>query len=198
MTIIGFNLTIYNNNNNNNKIIRNLILTKSFNIIIFTYNTVPCFKEILWKYLTVLRHSKMFFVLKFELIGSNNVLTEGARKVYRGRRVGQGWCRANGTRLHCSWIWSTCRVRSHYVHEPRKYVLATDNHFPTAWKSRTSLLHLPFVLWLRKTKENAICAASVHERTNYTGRTAAACKRSFFFFIYTSSFINLESVVVRS
>jgi hypothetical protein len=35
----------------------------------------------------------MFFVLKFELIliiGSNNVLTEGARKVYRGRRVGQG------------------------------------------------------------------------------------------------------------
>jgi hypothetical protein len=36
----------------------------------------------------------MFFVLKFELIliiGSNNVLMEGARKVYRGRRVGQGW-----------------------------------------------------------------------------------------------------------
>jgi hypothetical protein len=34
----------------------------------------------------------MFFVLKFELIliiGSNKVLTEGARKVYRGRRVGQ-------------------------------------------------------------------------------------------------------------
>jgi hypothetical protein len=83
-------------NNNNNKIIRNLILTKSFvNIIIFIYNTVPCFKEILWKYLTVLRRSRMF-VLKFELIlisGSNNVLTEGARKVYRGRRVGQGWFR---------------------------------------------------------------------------------------------------------
>jgi hypothetical protein len=38
----------------------------------------------------------MFFVLKFELIliiGSNNVLTKGARKVYRGRRVGQGWFR---------------------------------------------------------------------------------------------------------
>jgi hypothetical protein len=38
----------------------------------------------------------MFFVLKFELIliiGSNNVLTEGARKVYRGRRVGQGCCK---------------------------------------------------------------------------------------------------------
>jgi Ca2+/Na+ antiporter len=93
-----------NNNNNNNKIIRNVILTKSFvNIIILTYNTVPRFKEILWrKYLTVLRHSKMFFVLKFELIliiGLNNVLTEGARKVYRGRRVGQG----------CLWtiaIWS--------------------------------------------------------------------------------------------
>jgi hypothetical protein len=36
---------------------------------------------------------KNFFVLKFELIliiGSNNVLTEGARKVHRGRRVGQG------------------------------------------------------------------------------------------------------------
>jgi hypothetical protein len=34
----------------------------------------------------------MFFVFKFELIliiGSNNVLTEGARKVYRGRHVGQ-------------------------------------------------------------------------------------------------------------
>jgi hypothetical protein len=48
---------------------------------------------------------KNFFVLTFELIlvfGSNNVLTEGARKVYRGRqdarkayrgrRVGQGLC----------------------------------------------------------------------------------------------------------
>jgi hypothetical protein len=38
----------------------------------------------------------MFFVLKFELIliiGLNNVLTEGARQVYRGRRVGQGWSR---------------------------------------------------------------------------------------------------------
>jgi hypothetical protein len=37
---------------------------------------------------------KNVFVFKFELIliiGSNNVLTEGARKVYRGRRVGQGW-----------------------------------------------------------------------------------------------------------
>jgi hypothetical protein len=41
----------------------------------------------------------MFFVLKFELIliiGSNNVLTEGARKVYRGRCVGQGWSRQCG------------------------------------------------------------------------------------------------------
>jgi hypothetical protein len=37
---------------------------------------------------------KNVFVLKFELIliiGSNNVLTGGARKVHRGRRVGQGW-----------------------------------------------------------------------------------------------------------
>jgi hypothetical protein len=37
---------------------------------------------------------KNVFVLKFELIliiGANNVLTDGARKVYRGRRVGQGW-----------------------------------------------------------------------------------------------------------
>jgi hypothetical protein len=36
---------------------------------------------------------KNVFVLKFELIliiGSNIVLTEGGRKVYRGRRVGQG------------------------------------------------------------------------------------------------------------
>jgi hypothetical protein len=44
------------------------------------------------------RHSKMFFVLKFELIliiGSNKVLTEGARKVYCGRRVGQGWSRVS-------------------------------------------------------------------------------------------------------
>jgi hypothetical protein len=35
----------------------------------------------------------MFFVLKFELIlimGSNNVLMEGAGKVYCGCRVGQG------------------------------------------------------------------------------------------------------------
>jgi hypothetical protein len=41
----------------------------------------------------------MFFVLKFELIliiGSNKVLTEGARKVYRGRRVGQGYLKACG------------------------------------------------------------------------------------------------------
>jgi hypothetical protein len=41
----------------------------------------------------------MFFVLKFELIliiGSSNVLTEGARKVYRGRRVGQGCSRQCG------------------------------------------------------------------------------------------------------
>jgi hypothetical protein len=39
---------------------------------------------------------KNVFVLKFQLIliiGSNNVLTEGAREVYRGRRVGQGWSR---------------------------------------------------------------------------------------------------------
>jgi hypothetical protein len=34
----------------------------------YHHHHVPCFKEILWKYLTVLRHSKMFFVLKFELI----------------------------------------------------------------------------------------------------------------------------------
>jgi hypothetical protein len=87
--------TTTTNNNNNNKIIRNVILTKSLvNIIIFTYN-----KEILWTYLTLLRHSKMFFVLKFEwilIIGWNNVLTEGARKVYRGRRVGQAWSRQCG------------------------------------------------------------------------------------------------------
>jgi hypothetical protein len=50
----------------------------------------------------------MFFVLKFELIliiGSNNVLTEGARRV----RVEQGWCSGyseglqdgrNGSNLH--------------------------------------------------------------------------------------------------
>jgi hypothetical protein len=31
-------------------------------------STVPCFKEILWKYLTILRRSKMSLVLQFELI----------------------------------------------------------------------------------------------------------------------------------
>jgi hypothetical protein len=39
---------------------------------------------------------KNVFVLKFELIltiGLNNVLTEGARKAYCGRHVGQGWSR---------------------------------------------------------------------------------------------------------
>jgi hypothetical protein len=44
----------------------------------------------------------MFFALKFELIliiGSNNVLTEGARKVYRGRRVGQGWSNTCSPRI---------------------------------------------------------------------------------------------------
>jgi hypothetical protein len=44
----------------------------------------------------------MFFVLKFELIliiGSNKVLSEGARKVYRGRRVGQGWSKGFCKRL---------------------------------------------------------------------------------------------------
>jgi hypothetical protein len=46
----------------------------------------------------------MFFVLKFELIliiGSNNVLTEGARKVYRWRRVGHG-CSKASLRNHIS------------------------------------------------------------------------------------------------
>jgi hypothetical protein len=46
----------------------------------------------------------MFFVLKFELIliiGSNNVLTEGARKVYRGRRVGQGWSNPSSRTRPC-------------------------------------------------------------------------------------------------
>jgi hypothetical protein len=62
----------------------------------------------LWKYLTVLRHSKMFFVLTFELIliiGSNNVLTEGARKVYHGRRVGQG---CPSTFAHTGWNKNAC------------------------------------------------------------------------------------------
>jgi hypothetical protein len=49
---------------------------------------------------------KNVFVLKFELIliiCSNKVLTEGARKLYRGRRVGQGWSRqsAHKWRLGC-------------------------------------------------------------------------------------------------
>jgi hypothetical protein len=42
---------------------------------------------------------KNVFVLKFELlliIGSNKVLTEGARKVYCGRHVGQGCSRQTG------------------------------------------------------------------------------------------------------
>jgi hypothetical protein len=46
---------------------------------------------------------KNVFVLKFELIliiGSNNALTEGARKVYRGRRVSQGWVRVSKRLSH--------------------------------------------------------------------------------------------------
>jgi hypothetical protein len=50
-------------------------------------------------YVKIFNSTQIFmnvFVLKFELIliiGSNNVLTEGARKVYRGRRVGEGLSR---------------------------------------------------------------------------------------------------------
>jgi hypothetical protein len=61
----------------------------------------------MWKYLTVLRHSRMF-VLKFELIliiGSNKVLTEGARKVYRGR----GCCKACLPATHFS-LWPSSRL----------------------------------------------------------------------------------------
>jgi hypothetical protein len=52
----------------------------------------------------------MFFVLKFELIGSNNVLAEGARKVYRGRRFGQGCCSVS--HVVCAMQPSVIRVRS--------------------------------------------------------------------------------------
>jgi hypothetical protein len=48
---------------------------------------------------------KNVFVLKLELIliiGSNNVLMEGARKVYRGRRVGQGWSKVCTFSAQCS------------------------------------------------------------------------------------------------
>jgi hypothetical protein len=76
-TVTTTTTTTTTTNNNNNKIIRNLILS----------NTVPCFKEIFWKYLTVLRRTKMSLVLQFELklkIGSIIF-------AYGGRRVGQGW-----------------------------------------------------------------------------------------------------------
>jgi hypothetical protein len=62
----------------------------------------------------------MFFVLKFELIliiGSNNVVTEGARKVYRGRRVGQG----------CNRLFLTT---------PRRVVLKSYHTSPTEVKKR--------------------------------------------------------------
>jgi hypothetical protein len=58
----------------------------------------------------------MFFVLKFEFIlitGSNNVLTEGARKVYRGRRVGQGWSILFLSAMS-SWILSSSFMRLKY------------------------------------------------------------------------------------
>jgi hypothetical protein len=57
------------------------------------------------------------FVLKFELIliiGSNNVLTEGARKVYRGRRVGQGWSRGSNLLDLIGILYMT--VASEYFH----------------------------------------------------------------------------------
>jgi hypothetical protein len=47
----------------------------------------PASRKFCEKYLTVLRRSEMFCVLKFELIlkiGSNNVLAEGARKIFTG------------------------------------------------------------------------------------------------------------------
>jgi hypothetical protein len=52
-------------------------------------NTVPCFKKILWKYLTILRRSKMSLVLQFELILKIGSII----CAYGGRRVGQGWSR---------------------------------------------------------------------------------------------------------
>jgi hypothetical protein len=45
------------------------------------FNSTQTFKNVFWKLELIL------------IIGSNNVLTEGARKVYRGRRVGQGCSR---------------------------------------------------------------------------------------------------------
>jgi hypothetical protein len=62
-------------------------------------NTVPCFKETWWKYLTVLRRSKMSLVLQFELIlkiGSINCAYGGCQKnISRApwRRIGQGCLR---------------------------------------------------------------------------------------------------------
>jgi hypothetical protein len=53
----------------------------------------------------------MFFVLKFELIliiGSNNVLTEGARKVYRWRQ-GAALDRAD---LQCMYLKSSPSLRN--------------------------------------------------------------------------------------
>jgi hypothetical protein len=71
----------------------------------------------------------MLFVLNFELIliiGSNNVLTEGARKVYRGRRVGQGWISTTrGQGLNpCTIRKADIFPRSSIVGYLRKYVMS--------------------------------------------------------------------------
>jgi hypothetical protein len=119
-------------------------------------NTVPCFKEILWKYLTVLGHSKMFFVLKFELIliiGSNNVLMEGARKVYRGRRVGQGWSNALTTVLLRApyvvivlWIvprGTLCQIVK-YIHWALEHTFGLCGFCRLCLRLRAALLHVGF------------------------------------------------------
>jgi Ca2+/Na+ antiporter len=69
----------YRHRHHHHHLIRTIPTTTNNNNNVKIFNSTETFKNV--------------FVLKFELIliiGSNNVLTEGARKVYRGRRVGQG------------------------------------------------------------------------------------------------------------
>jgi hypothetical protein len=73
----------------------------------------------------------MFFVLKFELIliiCSNNVLTEGARKVYRGRRVGQA----------CSKVLAVSKDHSASVFNAEEYLKEVVKTF-----LRNVVKHLP-------------------------------------------------------
>jgi hypothetical protein len=92
----------------------------------------------------------MFFVLKFELIsiiGSNNVLTEGARKVYRGRlgargrRVGQGCPRVTLTFLTSAFdvsLFTKVTLRNLQRSLPLTFTLFTEIYMGTSFHAHAS------------------------------------------------------------